>query len=272
MSDILEDLSAPALVKAIEDNLSAWVPELGKMGRFTANEPLGINRSIVEIPNALFNSIMDARLDSEKVEMTIQSVIADAKVRKVPLLWWIGPSTKPADLSLYLIKSGFNVDDDGPGMAVQLENLNERLPLPQGVTIKQTKDDLSLWEWSQTLAAGFEVSPDRIDFMINSWHHFINIANPETCLTYLAYLDGKPVATSLLFLQGGVAGIYAVSTIPEARRKGIGSQVTLHPLLLARSMGYKAGILQASEMGKSVYQALGFKEYCWIQSYRYTPK
>jgi hypothetical protein len=48
--------------------------------------------------------------------------------------------------------------------------------------------------------------------------------------------------------------------------------LTLYPLLYARTRGYKAGILQSSEMGLHVYRSIGFQEYCRITSYRWKPK
>jgi len=117
------------------------------------------------------------------------------------------------------------------------------------------------------MALGFEVPATRVDFAVNSWHELLSQVDPEITQTYIGWLDGKPVATSLLQLGGGVAGIFSVTTIPEARRKGIGAQVTLYPLLQARDRGYKVGVIESSEMGFDVYQSLGFNEYCRICSY-----
>ena len=79
---------------------------------------------------------------------------------------------------------------------------------------------------------------------------------------YLGFRDGEPVVTSTLFLGAGVVGIYNVATLPEARRQGYGSVMTLGPLYQARQMGYCAGVLQSSAMGYPVYRKLGFQRLC----------
>ena len=271
MNNILQDLSPTNLISAIEENLFSWIPVFGKIWEIRVNDPPGVIRSVSELPMSLFNSIMDARLEQEEADSTIQYIIADAGSRKVPVLWWVGPSTRPGDLSERLKKSGFVVDDDGPGMAVTLENLNEGLRIPADLSLEFVQSDEAKWAWCWTMAMGFGIPNAKIDFAVESWHYLLSQVDPEITKAYLARLGGKPVATSLLQLGGGVAGIYAVATIPAERRKGVGAQVTLYPLLQARSMGYKVGVLEASEMGQSVYRTLGFEEYCRICSYVWRP-
>ena len=75
------------------------------------------------------------------------------------------------------------------------------------------------------------------------------------------------MATSLLLLAEGVAGIYFVATLPAARRRGIGYSITLEPLREARRMGYGVGVLQASNAGAPVYRKMGFLESCKMRSY-----
>jgi hypothetical protein len=56
-------------------------------------------------------------------------------------------------------------------------------------------------------------------------------------------------------------------TVAIAEAGGIGTMVTLAALQAARRLGYRVGILQATEMGKSVYERIGFVELCKFNYY-----
>jgi predicted acetyltransferase len=79
--------------------------------------------------------------------------------------------------------------------------------------------------------------------------------------SYLGRLDGEAVAASSLLVAAGVAGIYNVATLSEARRQGLGTAVTLEALREARELGYRIGVLQSSAMGFGVYRRLGFEQH-----------
>ena len=93
-------------------------------------------------------------------------------------------------------------------------------------------------------------------------------SGPQMC-SYLVLLDGQPVATSQVLLGAGVAGIYQVTCLPEARGRGIGTAVTFAAMDEARRRGYASAILQASDLGHPVYRRLGFRDYGRLTEYRY---
>jgi GNAT superfamily N-acetyltransferase len=267
----VQNLSTEKYVSAIEKNLSSWIPIFGKMGQSYSNFPLGVNRSITDIPISLFNSVMDTRLAPEQVDTAINIIQSDGMTHKVPILWWITPSTRPLDLGKHLENHGFATEDKGPGMVVELEKLNEQFPVPVGLSISLAQDDMALRQWCITMGLGFsDSSPSEL--FINSWYRLLSQSVSENVRVYVGWLGDRPVATSLLLLAEGVAGIYCVATVAEARRKGIGAYITQYPLIYARSQGYSIGILQSSEMGLGVYQSLGFQKYCEIVSYRWAPE
>ncbi len=272
MAPILQDLSAANLAIAIEANLISWMSLFRRAWEVKEDDPPGLKRSISPIPSPLFNSIMDAHLDLEIVDTTIEHIKADAHTREVSVLWWVGPSTLPGNLDECLVANGFTIDGDSPGMAVDLSRLNGDLPKLEGLTISEAQDDNGLRAWCLAMIQGFEAPAGLVDFIAGYWYDFLHPVYNHVVKIYLARLEGKPVATSLLQLGAGVAGIYSVATLPEARRKGIGAQVTLAPLVEARRMGYKAGVLAASEMGYPIYRSLGFQDYCRITSFVYRPK
>jgi GNAT superfamily N-acetyltransferase len=263
MDKILNDLSKPNLIAAIENNLFEIVHCFRQWPKAEVHEDVAIKWSITDIPFPLFNSVVRANLLPEKIVPTIQFLIEQAKSSNVPLLWWTGPQTFPADLGRHLEEHDFVKEEDMPGMAVELAKLKENQTMPIGFHVERVNDDETLKLWCQVTGKGFNMP----DFVVEAFYDFINHVGREQMQVYLGWIDDKPVATSLQFLAAGVAGIYNVSTIPEARHRGIGAVMTTYPLLEAHSIGYQVGILAASQMGVNVYRSLGFQELCTIGQY-----
>jgi len=76
---------------------------------------------------------------------------------------------------------------------------------------------------------------------------------------YLGCHRGEPVATSLLFLTGDVAGIYWVATASEQRGRGFGEALTWAAVGGGRERGARFASLQASALGEPVYGRMGFE-------------
>ena len=80
-----------------------------------------------------------------------------------------------------------------------------------------------------------------------------------TC--YLGFVSGQPVTTAVLHKRGSVPGIYAVATIPRARRQGFGRAITERAVVDGFEAGCRVSFLQATEMGRPIYEAVGYR---WV--------
>lgn len=256
------------LIRAIENNLFSALPAFGRWPKAEIHDEDHLLWSITDIPFPLFNNVLRARLVPEEIDITVHARMAQAQSRNVPLLWWIGPATQPPDLGGRLERHGFVHEDRMPGMALELAEMNDALPMPSGLIIRQAKDPADLKQWSHVCGEGFGMP----GFAAEGFYDLMTYVDPLMFRAYLGWLNDKPVATSLIIRAAGAAGIYNVTTLPEARRKGIGAMMTAVPLREAGAEGYGLGILYASEMGAGVYRSLGFKEYCKIDQYVWAPE
>jgi ribosomal protein S18 acetylase RimI-like enzyme len=89
-----------------------------------------------------------------------------------------------------------------------------------------------------------------------------HILNPESFLKlFVGYFRDQPAATSALFMDENTAEVWDVTTLPQFRRKGIGTDMTLQALLYAfDNFGRYIGVLTASEDGELVYRKIGFQK------------
>jgi ribosomal protein S18 acetylase RimI-like enzyme len=263
MGEILKDLSAPALVAAIKANLFAWYRYLGRSPKAELFDSAQLTWVRTGISNSFVNCVLRTQLKPEHVDATIEETLAHFK-NVAAISWWTEPGTQPTDLGEYLLAHGLAYTEGGPGMAVDLRALNEDLPTPPNLTVERVDDAEALEKWAYASIVGFELP----DAEISIWFDvFAGLGFDLPLRNYVGFLDGEPVATSQLFLAAGVAGIYVVATVPEARRRGIGAALTLAPLRQARAMGYRIGILHSSPLGLGVYQQLGFREQCRMSHY-----
>jgi len=223
--------------------------------------------SISDIPFPLFNSVLRTRLAPDVAEQAIATAIARCRSRGVPLLWWTWPSTRPQNLGSLLKARGFT-EEDFPGMAIDLRKLSESRAALARLRIELVDDPRKRKNWSHILRVGFEL-PEIVEEAFSDCAA-LDFTRRGSLYNHIGWMEGQPLATSTLFLGAGVAGIYNVTTIPEARRKGIGSAMTLAALNEARTLGYRVGIIHSTPIASNVYRKLGFKEYCKISQYVWT--
>ncbi|MGD0175572.1 MAG: GNAT family N-acetyltransferase [Candidatus Bathyarchaeia archaeon] len=270
MSGKLEFLSEPALVRAIEANLFGLFTAFRGWPQAEVHDDPDMLWTITNVPFPLFNSVFRARVEPQNVDAVIEATLRRYGARNVPMLWWTGPTTRPRNLGIYLEAHGLvNEEGDSPGMAVDLQALNEGLNRPLGLEVEMVSDAESLRKWSEVLIAAAPM-PEFVARPMFDFCASLGFGKASPVRNYSGRLDGEVVATASTFLGAGVAGIYNVATLPKARRQGIGAAMTLDSLCEARALGYQVGVLISSQLGVGVYRKIGFREYCKIGQYSWT--
>jgi len=258
MTEILTDLSPTSLTTAVKANFYAFFHWMRNSAAATVhNSSHGFNwRTNIAHPwfNGMLSTLPPAADASQIINETVNYFQAD----DVPSFsWWLAPHLEPTGWSQHLLAFGFQYNNSTPGMAIDLATLPQ--PTESPLTIRRVEGQDMLAEWIDVLMRGFGMPTE----MGSGFFALLEgLGTDFPYRHYLGYLNDKPVASSTLFLGAGVAGIYNVATVAEARGQGIGSTMTLAPLYDARDMGYRGSVLQSSEMGYGVYQRLGFQKLC----------
>ena len=138
-----------------------------------------------------------------------------------------------------------------PGMI--LAPLDGDPPPVPGLRIESIVDPATLRLYNDTMTAGFGgewAQPGILEGRA--------LLDAPGLTHYIGYLDDAPVATAMRFVSHRIAGVFNVSTVPAARRRGIGAAITWRSALDGRAEGCIASYLQASDMGTPVYRRMGY--------------
>lgn len=220
----------------------------------------GFFRIVSGEPHPLGNCAIVADADAfESVKKAIAPLVAGTAPACV-----IFPFEPPSDVEKLLASSGFTATDAMPTMGIDIGKI-ANTSLPDGYSFRRIGTMDEVGPWVSAMATGFDVPRSLCELFAPS--DTVSVA-PDATVQYFAILHGgQTVATSMLFLNDGMAGVYCVSTLPDERGKGLGAHVTAEPLRLAQAAGYKVGVLQASAAGYPVYKRLGFEDFGGLPMY-----
>jgi ribosomal protein S18 acetylase RimI-like enzyme len=96
--------------------------------------------------------------------------------------------------------------------------------------------------------------------------------DPRAFHVVAARVAGETAATGLAFDHDGDCGLFNVSTLEPARRRGYGTALTARLLHDAAGRGCATVTLQSTPMAERVYAAVGFHDLGRILEYRPEPR
>jgi ribosomal protein S18 acetylase RimI-like enzyme len=123
---------------------------------------------------------------------------------------------------------------------------------PPELDIVEVHDDATVLDFERTVVEAYPV-PELQPFQPG------RIVSPEALggplRLWVGYVDDTPVTTAVAYVGFDVVGVYFIATLPEARGRGYGTAMTD---LAARAAPELPAVLQSSDLGRPVYERLGF--------------
>ena len=142
-----------------------------------------------------------------------------------------------------------------PGMVAYPISQDAVAPTPHpGFEIHQVSDEVGMGEHRRIVTEGFGSDPS-----VALGTTCAELLHRPECTVYLGHLDGTPVVSGLGWRTGRTIGVFAIATIPAARRHGYGAAMAARVVRDGLAAGCDVAALQASETGRPIYERLGFR-------------
>lgn len=264
--ETLDDLSSPALVAAVEENVVEWTRLKGSLPGVELHDDGDVVWTFSSLPGR-GGAVAGARFTEAAADERIAAILAHHLRRLEPTLWWAGPASAPSDLGDRLRAAGLRCQNQMPGMVCDLHAMRTEFHRPSGLAIAPVEDFAVFRRHAHPFFGPATTRRRRnliegIGWMVR--------AEPRRAWHFVASLDGAPVGCATVFLGAGVAGLYHVATVDWARGLGIGKAVTVAALEHARGLGVRAAILHSSKDGERIYPPIGFREVCKMSHWYYS--
>jgi hypothetical protein len=161
------------------------------------------------------------------------------------------------DLRAAALAAGMVQLGNAPGMV--LDHRLPDAPPPPGVALQRVQTPEDAAAFGRIMGSAYESLglPGEVPPRI--------FAHPQTLVAphivaFLALVDDVPSAGAMTIVTHGVAGVYWVGTVPEARGRGLAELCTRAAGNAGFDLGARIAALQASPMGEPVYRRMGYYE------------
>jgi len=246
-----------ALAEAHDTNYADFSTSYARRAGSDLRRDASFDRAVIDLPALPYNGIFRSNLTRADVAQVASETIALARSRRVPIAWRVTPTTQ-AHTAVALEALGWHAEWQVPVMAIELNTETFARTSPD-VTVEEVTS-ATLADWSRVVAVSFGCPEEYVEGPA-SYDRDVGLPGETALRRFLLRIEGEPVASSALLpgpAASGLAGIFCVGTLEHMRGRGLGTIVTQTAMNAARDAGTHVAVLQASEMGRRVYERLGF--------------
>jgi GNAT superfamily N-acetyltransferase len=164
-------------------------------------------------------------------------------------------------------------DEEVAGALSAAGHVLDAAPRAMGLDLEGVEEpDMGALEWTADgdLEAACLINDHAYGLPEGTWVKG-NGRDPEGLRIYLASERGTPVATVATLTHGEDCEIWSVATEPEARNRGLSTALMRRSLWDARLAGCATSTLQATKLGRPVYERVGFRDFGALQMWERRP-
>jgi GNAT superfamily N-acetyltransferase len=210
----------------------------------------GVAVSVTGLPAPFFNQVVT---DDGASPEAVAAAVALVRELGAPFCVVLRRD-RDARFSALMGELGLTLDEGiMPGMA--LDPIPSGLPTTApGLELRLVGDADALRDHAIVAAHGFGLSEAVVLAFIGD-----ELWARDGAKAYTGYADGRPVTSGFSIRSGDTLGIFTIATEPDARGRGFGAAMTGRLIVDGAAAGCTIAALQASVMGRPIYERLGFR-------------
>jgi GNAT superfamily N-acetyltransferase len=210
----------------------------------------GVAVSATGLPAPFFNQVVT---DDDASHDAVAAAVAELRERGAPFCVVLRRD-QDAHLRALMGEVGLILNEGVmPGMA--LDPIPSDLPTTApGLELRLVRNAAALRDHGLVAAHGYGL-PEEIALRFVGGE----LWKREGATVYTGYADGRPVTSGFSIRSGDTLGIFTIATEPDARGRGFGTAMTGRLVADGAAAGCTIAALQASRMGRPIYERLGFR-------------
>jgi len=239
--------------ETLDSLIAAWKLMVGRLPNSSIQEADGIASMFGNVPLPFLNLIAVARPTADAAAFHATMGLAKARMATCAHGSMICAAEEwmPADWQNLLSGEGLGYVMNLTGMATE-NLLPARRPAP-ALDLRRVTDIATATDLARVNGAAYGMPDEMFDCISNLhlWH--------EDSFGYVGYADGKAVTAAATFPVAGTVYVALVATLPGEQGKGYADAVMRHAIEQGqKASGFGKVVLHASDMGRPVYEAMGF--------------
>lgn len=246
------------LPEEVESDSFEYLAFLGSLPKFEKRFESDVAMISADAPAYYFNAAFHTRFNENSAQRIQQIKEYFSERGRSFFVWQVTPSSQPVNLSERIKQSGGELLESLPYMALLLHDLCRDFPVSSNFHCEtvRTHEMLSAWTSTYGHARGYSESDNRLFEIFSD----MDLTESSPLQLILGYLGNTPVATYSVFMGRKAAGLYSLSTLPEARGIGIGTSMSIAAADLAIAYNYTTAMLLSEHMSRNLCKRLGFVE------------